>query len=328
MPRILFSASFPEESVLRQTPGGTGRWGDYEYVLDSQGSPVDGWVVYDNLRQPMNQLCPPQNTLLITGEPESLRRYRSRFTSQFGQVWTSHATIQHDRLLLRNECQPWHYALRDGGAHGSPLGFDDLVELPRPEKKKLISVICSSKASSPDHRKRLEFVRFLQARLGDVLDVFGRGIREIDDKSAAIYDYKYHIVLENDHSQYFMTEKLADAFLGWSYPIYFGGAEAYHRFPEGSFSAIDVYKPEESLCVIRNVISAETYENNLERVGQARHRVLFENNLMAVLSEYWDTQLQQQPAQSTTLLPKNKRAGLVMKQFARSVRRPFSRRVA
>lgn len=259
MPRIRVSASFPVELILRQTPGRSGRWQEFEFVADTFDGPTDGWVVYDDLPRPEEGLCPPSNTLLITGEPESIRRYRPRFTSQFAKVWTSQASISHAHLTRRNEAQHWHYGLRAGRIHGCPLAFDDLQRMQKPNKTKLISVICSQKAHTPDHRQRLSFVRELQNALGDSVDVFGRGIREVEDKSDAIFDYQYHVVLENDHSEHFMTEKLADAFLGWSFPIYFGGREAYFRYPQGSFAAINIYEPDEAIRTIREIIGADTY---------------------------------------------------------------------
>ncbi|MCR9292085.1 MAG: glycosyltransferase family 10 [bacterium] len=331
MPRIRISATFPTELILRQTPGRCGRWQEFEFVADGN-KPVDGWVVYDDLSQPEEGACPAANTLLITGEPESLRRYRTRYTGQFAQVWTSHQSIRHPHLTRRNEAQHWHYALHPGRIHGCQLGFDELVRLQRPEKSRLISVICSNKAHSPDHRQRLEFVRFLKAELGEAIDVFGRGIRDMQDKSDAIYDYRYHIVLENDHSEHFMTEKLADAYLGWSYPIYFGGREAYFRYPEGSFTAIDIYEPEAALQIVKDVIAADTYRRNMEAISEARRRVLFENNICNMLAEYWrENQVRERPAQ-VRLLPKNRRTELVMQQFGRvithSLRRHGSHRAA
>lgn len=328
MPRALLSASFSEDLLLRQTPGRLGRWGDWQYSTRTGEGPVDAWVVVDNLREPQEQVCPPSNTLLITGEPESLRRYRRRFTGQFGQVWTSHASIRHDFVFHQNEAQHWHYGLKTGAVHRQPLDFDDLVALPRPRKSKTISVICSSKADTEDHRQRIEFVRLLKANLGDAIDVFGRGTRDMDDKSEAIYDYKYHIVLENDHSQCFMTEKLPDAFLGWSYPIYFGGPEANFRYPEGSFARIDIYKPEEALAMIRSVVATQAYERSHAAIAEAREAVLYRNNLFAMLDEYWKTNLRRMPARNVTLVPKHHRASLVLKQLSRVVRKPFAREAA
>lgn len=323
MPRILLSASFPPELIFRQTPGRTGRWEEFELTADASQE-VDGWVVYDNLQTPQSARCRSSNTLLITGEPESLRRYRSRFTAQFAQVWTSHRSIVHPRVSMRNEAQPWHYGLRAGRVHGCQLGFDELVKMPRPEKTKLLSVICSAKSHTEDHRRRLAFLEPLKAHFGDQLDVFGRGIQDVPDKSDAIYDYQYHIVLENDHSDYFMTEKLCDAFLGYSYPIYFGGSEAYHRFPEGSFTAIDIYRPDEAINLIENVIRSDAYTANKNQVDEARRRVLHENNLCHMIAAHFREQGDMNAVhEPVELVPKEHRATLIMKQIGRRVFHPF-----
>ena len=328
MPRILISASFDEHLLTRQTPGGAGDWDEFQFVTSPSDQAVDGWVVYDDLRHPIEQKCPSSNTLLITGEPESVRRYRSRYTGQFGQIWSSHTSIHHPHLTNSCESQHWHYGMYRSEAHGEPLLFDDLVGLGRPEKSKLMSVICSSKAHTEDHRQRLAFVERLKERFGDSIDVFGRGVRSVQDKSDAIWPYKYHLVLENDHSDYFMTEKLPDAFLGWSYPIYFGGREAYHRLPEGAFSAIDIYHPEQAIGMIEDVIKANLYDSAYDNVAEARKTVLYDLNIMARMAEYWRANLVDDPVERTTLFPKCYRTNLVLRQVQRFARRTFARKAA
>jgi hypothetical protein len=292
-------------------------------VGDTFDGPTDAWVVYDDLLEPEERLCPPANTLLITGEPESVRRYRPRFTTQFSKVWTSQASITHSHVTRRNEAQHWHYGLRAGRIHGCPMAFDDLQRIGIPDKSKLISVICSQKAHTPDHRQRLNFVAALKKALGHKLDVFGRGTREVEDKSDAIFEYQYHVVLENDHSEHFMTEKLADAFLGWSYPIYFGGREAYFRYPQGSFAAINIYEPEEAIRNVKQVIESNAFSQSLPALQKARRRVLFENNICSMLAEYWRENLDQAPIEPVRLLPKSHRASLVAKQIYRAIQQPF-----
>ena len=321
MPRVLMTVAFDESHLARQTPQGSGRWGDFQFLFQPDGEPVDAWVVYDDLKQPVSQICPSSNTLLITGKPACLHQYRAPYTSQFGQIWSAHTNIVHPHVTLRNEAQHWHYGLLSGTSHGHSLDFDELRALPRPAKTKLLSVLCSAKAVSADHRRRLEFVRYLQSEFGDQIDVFGSGIRPIADKSEAIWTYKYHVVLENAHSDHFMSEKLPDAFLGWSYPIYFGGNEAYHRFPEGSFTAIDIYQPEQALNVIHNVLVNETYENSLDRIAEARNNVLMKHNLFAMLVEYWRSNLVRQSTSAVTLLPKSHRASLFVQQIKRTLTR-------
>jgi hypothetical protein len=328
VPRILLSASFPESLLARQTPGHRGQWEDHQYLFQPGETPVDAWVVYDNLRQPLKQTCPTANTLLITGEPASVRQYRPHFTRQFARIWTAQPRVRHPHVTRRNECQHWHYAMRPSHSHGQPLGFDQLVALEPPQKPKLMSVVCSNKAITPDQRQRLAFVEQLREQFGSAIDFFGRGFTDLEDKADAIWPYRYHIVLENDHTECFMTEKISDAFLGWSYPIYFGGSEAHHRFPLGSFSAIDIYRPKQAIEIIRTVLTDDTYEQSLQLIAEARHAVLYKHNLFAMLTAFWREHLSRGPARTNHLLPKSNRAALIVNQLKQSFRNPWQRSAA
>jgi hypothetical protein len=326
MPRILLSAPFSTQLIGRQGPlsrqANVCCWDEFEFLLEPDGQPIDGWTVFENLQQPAEQLCPPANTLFISGEPPSLRTYRGRFTSQFGHVWTSHTRLRHPRRHLQHEAQPWHYGMHPSQTHGQPLGFDELVHLVPPEKTKLASVICSGKGVTPDHLQRLTLVNRLQRDLGDRIDFFGRDSQPVEDKADAIYPYRYHIVLENDHSPHFMTEKLPDAFLGWSYPIYFGGPEAGRCFPRGSFETIDIYRLDTAIAKIRRILDSDLAETRAELIAEARQRVLFDHNLIARLAMFWRTHLQGQSPRNVSLYPKSHRVQLIVKQLSR-LRRPF-----
>ncbi len=327
MPRILITCRYDSWCLARQTPECSGKWGDYQFIFQPDGEAVDGWVVLDDLPSRIDQKCSPDTTLLITGEPESVRRYRSRFTCQFGGVWTSHRSIQHPSRLLQNEGQHWHYGMRKGSVHTEPLTYDDLCRLGAPKKPKLASVICSNKAVTPDHRRRVEFVQELKRRLGDQVEVFGRGIRSMDDKSEAIWPFKYHVVLENDHSDFFMTEKISDAYLGYSYPIYFGGTEADNRFAPGSFARIDIYDPESAFSKIEQILNSTTYEDSLALLCEARQRVLTDNNILSMIAEYFDELLSgtvRRP-QQVTLREKSDRVNLVIDQVRRTLSPSFNR---
>ena len=288
---------------------------------------MDAWVVYDNLLQSETHPVARDRTMLVTGEPPSIRRYRSVFTSQFGSVRTSHATLRHKNLCLGHEAQPWHYAMRPGRCHPRVLSYDDLVSMNPPNKRKLISVISSNKAVTDDHRQRLLFVEQLKSAFGEQIDVFGRGIRDVQDKSDAIWEYRYHVVLENDHSEYYMSEKLPDAFLGWSFPFYSGGKYADAVFPKDSFARIDMYDPVRSIETIRSHLGDDSYSRRLDRIAEARKNVLDKTNMFAVLCNAYDDleeRLSRRNATShrkicsTTLYPKRQSVRLGVMRFMRA----------
>ncbi|MCY2985731.1 MAG: glycosyltransferase family 10 [Planctomycetota bacterium] len=329
MATILLTTSVPTEPVLRQVPRAVPNWCNHEFVKEcSEERIVDAWFVYDNLLKPETHRVDRRKTMLITGEPPSIRRYRSVFTSQFGAVRTSHSAIEHPQIIRGHEAQVWHFGMHSCRTHPEILDYDTLANMSRPKKTKLLSVISSNKAITEDHRQRLRFVDALKKAFGDQIDVFGRGIRDVPDKADAIWDYKYHIVLENDHSELYMSEKLPDGFLGWTFPFYSGSTHADKSFPEGSFARIDMYDPVRSIETIRSHVQSNSYETSIEQLEKARKIVLDELNLFAVLCKTYDAmeaslssqkRLAQNTVRPLTLIPKKNSVQLSMKRIMRAL---------
>lgn len=264
--------------------------------------------------------CHRNDTLLITAEPPSIRTYRNRYTSQFGCVRTSHNSILHPRAIKAHEAQPWHYGMYPCKAHAQVLDYDSLAQIRPPVKSKLLSVIASNKVTTEDHRQRLQFVEHLRAAFGDQVDVFGRGVRDVPDKADAIWDYRYHVVLENDHSPHYMSEKLPDGFLGWSFPFYSGGEYADRVFPKGSFARVDIYDPVKSIDIIRKHLSANDFQSKLPLIEQSRLMVLDELNLFAVLCKHFDAyKPSNRTAKLLTLYPKRQSIRLTIERLMRTL---------
>ena len=82
------------------------------------------------------------------------------------------------------------------------------------------------------------------------------------------------------------TEKLADAFLAYTVPIYCGCPNVLDYFPEDSIIPIDINDYEGSLKTIREILSTTgEYERRLNAVKEARRRVMYEYNLPAMLNK-------------------------------------------
>jgi len=328
MAKILITNSVPTDPILRQIPRGSANWCRHDFSLIPTGEAFDAWIVYDNLLQPETNRIDRRRTMLVTAEPPSVRRYRSVFTSQFGSVRTSHPSVDHRNVVLGHEAQVWHFGMHPCRSHAQILDYDDLASMKPPTKTKLLSVISSNKVVTDDHRQRLRFVDELKSAFGDQIDVFGRGIRDIPDKADAIWDYQYHIALENDHSEFYMSEKLPDSFLGWSFPFYSGSTYADGVFPQGSFARIDMYDPARSIDTIQSHIDSSSYPKNLGAIGMARTTVLDKLNLFAVLCKKNDSmngKLKKQMGPSggrvktTTLFPKKKSVRLSVSRFMRAI---------
>jgi hypothetical protein len=77
MYKVKLSTIVPSWPLVRQTPGSKGIWGDYQFFIDQDIEECDFWVVYAGFAKTERALCPPENTILITGEPPTCLLYTS-----------------------------------------------------------------------------------------------------------------------------------------------------------------------------------------------------------------------------------------------------------
>ena len=125
----------------------------------------------------------------------------------------------------------------------------------------------------------------LKEILGDDFDVFGRGIRPITDKAEAMDSFRYHIAIENHVEPGHFTEKIADCFLAYCVPFYFGPPDIMEFFPEGSIIPIDIFDIQGAANIIRQEIKPGSYEARLPAIIEAREKVLTEYNLMNTIAQ-------------------------------------------
>ena len=282
---------YAPEGWSRQFPGGETVWGRCRFVFDADVRQYDWLVAYDDLPPDADGgpragrellACPSEHTLLQTAEPSSIKSYGRRFVSQFGHVLTSQPAeaLPHPRAIRQQPALVWFYG-RGRDRHRS---FDEIRDHPPLAKSQLVSTVASAKQQRHTlHRRRYLFTGELKTLLPE-LEVFGRGVREIEDKAAALDDFRYHVAVENFRGPHHWTEKLADCFLGCTLPFYYGCPNAADYFPEGSFIPIDIFNPREAARIIRQAIENGEFEKRLPLILEARRRVLYEYNTYAVLA--------------------------------------------
>ncbi|MEZ5541535.1 MAG: glycosyltransferase family 10 [Pseudomonadota bacterium] len=282
---------------LRQFPAGTPRWGRCDFSFDPAVRDYDWLVVYDDL-PPLGSerfsarvevlACPRRHTLLVTTEPSSIKTYGSAYTRQFGHVLTSQVewALPHPHRVYAQPALQWFYGL--GSRHA--VGYDELLQTPPWTKHRAIATVCSTKQQTHTlHNRRYEFTLALKQRLPE-LDLYGHGVREMDDKAESLRDYRYHIAIENHRGLHHWTEKLADPFLGLALPFYYGCTNTTDYFPAESFIAIDIDDIDGAAASIRRAIRDNEYERRLPYLLEARRRVIEEYNLFAVLSRLIEAQ--------------------------------------
>jgi Glycosyltransferase family 10 (fucosyltransferase) C-term len=88
-------------------------------------------------------------------------------------------------------------------------------------KTKMCSIIASAKRNSTGHKLRHQIVDWTRDTARDV-DVMGRGYIGFDDKAEGLAPYRYSVVIENVREKNYFSEKLVDAVLCNTVPIYWG----------------------------------------------------------------------------------------------------------
>ncbi len=293
----------------RQFPGSRPVWGRCEFIFDNDVRDYDWFVAYDDLppfarerfsRRIETLACPRARTLLITGEPSSVKLYGDAFLAQFGVILTSQETclIRHPGAVFSQAGLRWYYGI----GKETLRTFDELAQNPPERKTKDLSTVCSSKQQRHTlHHARYTFIQNLKARLPE-LDIFGHGVRDMDDKAEALDPYRYHIAIENHVAPHHWTEKLADSFLGLTLPFYHGCPNAADYFPPESFIPINIHDAEGAATIIRRALANNEYEKRLPAIRVARRRVLENYNLFAVLSHIIERPAPPPPASATAAL--------------------------
>jgi hypothetical protein len=294
----------------RQFPGRQPVWGRCEFFFDPALRDYDWLVVYDDMpsldgerfsRHVESLPCPANHTVLVTGEPSSVKLYGRDFLDQFGVLLTSQEDwiIRHPDAIFSQAGLRWYY----GVGKNHVRDFDEMRSNPPAEKSRELSTVCSSKQQRHTlHHARYTFVQELKTRLPE-LEIFGHGVRFMDDKAEALDPYRYHIAIENHVCPHHWTEKLADSFLGLTLPFYHGCPNAADYFPPGSFIPIDIHDVEGSATIIRRTIQNREYEKRLPAIQEARRLVMEKYNLFAVLADLIERRHVQSPAPNLNATP-------------------------
>jgi hypothetical protein len=281
---IRLSIAMPPQGVNLYTPQGSMRWGTSLFELNPPAeSPCDFWVVHSYSAEIETARVAPANTLFINGEPPAKKRYPRAFYNQYHHVVDSHPNTGHPRTILYAPCVGWHVGL-DSFNNRFVFGYDHLKTLPPPPKQNRISVVCSNVAKTAGQRQRLAFLAALKHRLGDRVVHFGRGFTPVGDKLEVIAPFRYNLVLENSVHPHYWTEKLADAYLGWAFPVYSGCPNLGEYFPSDSFLAIDIRDQDAAIRTIENLLQRPE-PPVLTGVAQARQLVLDHYNPFALCDQ-------------------------------------------
>jgi len=279
------------EQFIRQFPLSYPQWGNCHFDFDVDCREYDWLVVYQDIPKDTSYLseeklaCPREKTMLITGEPSSITVFGTDYIRQFGCILTFQEpwAMRHPNVIYHHPGLMWFYGMPFG--EGEYVTWDQMAAMEPMMKTRSISTVCSERSGKTTlHSDRVNFTWRLKEDM-ESLDIFGHGVKTMIDKAEALDPYKYHIAIENHVYTHHITEKLPDAFLGFSLPFYHGAPNANEYFPKESFIPIDINDYERSRDIIRSHIANNEYEDRLPYILEARKHVLEKQNLFAIIND-------------------------------------------
>jgi hypothetical protein len=307
MIKIKLTIDYPREWIMRQTPNNDGIWGKYKFYINEEIEECDYWVVYGKgIKKKEKCIVPENHTILIYGEPPSIYQYSDKYIKKYSLVASCDENIVGNNIVHNQPSIPWWVGIKNSNidrvTDKNKVKIDEgyseeklIIEKSYKdfkdssifcEKNKLISVVVSNKVMTKGHIDRLNFIKSIKKYFGEIVDLYGRGICDVSDKTYAIKDYKYHIVLENYSSRYYWTEKLSDAYLENAYPIYYGCTNIYDYFSRNSLSEINIYNIDEAIKTIKHVLDKDYYAERYNEILKSKALVIDKYNIFSEIIGY------------------------------------------
>jgi hypothetical protein len=104
-------------------------------------------------------------------------------------------------------------------------------------------------------------------------DLWGKGFTPIEDKWNGLSPYQYALAVENHRGPHYWTEKLADCFLSWAMPIYYGCTNISEYFPSEAMISIDIDSPD-SIAIIEETLHSDRWQRSQDAIAYARELIL------------------------------------------------------
>jgi GR25 family glycosyltransferase involved in LPS biosynthesis/glycosyltransferase involved in cell wall biosynthesis len=163
----------------------------------------------------------------------------------------------------------------------------NLLGKKQPGLGNIISSICSSKYFDPGHKKRIDFMKFIESK-GDpdvVLHIFNEDnqhgfssyqgkARAFVDKERGILPYKYYFMCENNVERNFITEKLWEPILCESLCFYWGCPNVADYINPNAYVQLDMNDFETSFNTIKQAIQSNLWLHRLPYIQEAKRLIL------------------------------------------------------
>lgn len=264
--------------LIGLTPNKKGLFGNYKFYFNADTKQYDYLVVFEFLPDEII-LCDNAISIFIVGESTSIKNYNQNFLDQFDHIITCQKRIKHKSVFYNSPGHTWF----------SDKTYDELLNTTYVKKEKLLSIVVSNKVLTKGHRDRLDFCLKLKEKLGDKVDLFGRGFKDFEDKWNVIAPYKYSIAIENSIEDDWVTEKIGDCYTSHTFPFYMGAPNISKYYNTNSYELIDITNFEDSFSKIISILNDNShYEKHLNYLIDAKLDYINKHSMIPMVCNFID----------------------------------------
>lgn len=264
------------KAPYRLAPNYEPKWGTIEATPNINDA--DYYVIIENASDRTLEKLPKDKTFCFPSESDFVKKSKIYNKYNFKYTFTYNTHYHFVNVLFFM-----------GGS------YDTYKKLEYPEKTNLCSAIMSSKTMTYGHKLRKSFLINFCNKYPGLVDVYGQGWRGnsmpgykgqlaignrngMPTKYDGLVRYRYSICCENSEVHNGFSEKLTDAFLTWTIPIYFGCKNLSDFFPKDSF--YQFHPNEENVYEkVKAIIERPVTEANIKALKIARELCLDKYNI-------------------------------------------------
>ena len=157
----------------------------------------------------------------------------------------------------------------------------------------ILSTILSNKYYDPGHKKRIDFIKFLEKKGMDV-NVYGgnnfgwknyKGVLPYGAKDEGMFQYKYVFNAENHEIKNYYTEKLIDGILAECLVFYCGCPNIFDFFDERALVKLELVDFDKDFQTITRAIHENWYKDRLPYIREAKKKILNETQFFPRLEK-------------------------------------------
>lgn len=142
------------------------------------------------------------------------------------------------------------------------------------KKTHMASLIASTQNQHEGHKLRHQIVDYIKAHKINIA-VIGRGYKPFEKKEDGLKSYKYSIIIENSSEQDYFTEKVVDACLLETIPIYWGAPNISEYFDT---RGLIVCENIEEIKQAINKMSNENYASKIKYIKKNKLSALYHSD--------------------------------------------------